>query len=110
MEILFIIGMIIGQHCGYTIRVEMRGERPIPQTSLERAITTLTFPSWISLFIWGFINLKWYLVIGIFLVCALIITPIVFNKFPLATIFRFKIISESILLILGILVWSSYIL
>ncbi len=61
MEILFFIGMILGQHCGYTIRVEMRGAAPIAQTSIQKIITTMTFPAWISMFIWGFLNLKWYI-------------------------------------------------
>ena len=110
MEILFFIGMILGQHCGYTIRVEMRGEAPIAQTSIQKIITTMTFPAWISLFIWGFLNLKWYIVIGTFLFCAFIITPFVFNKFSLPAIFKVKTITEFSLLICGIIVWASYLI
>ena len=110
MEILFFIGMILGQHCGYTIRVEMRGEAPIAQTSIQKIITTMTFPAWISLFIWGFLNLKWYIVIGTFLFCAFIITPFVFNKSNLQPIFKVKTITEFSLLICAIIVWASYLI
>ena len=110
MEILFFIGMILGQHCGYTIRVEMRSEVPIAQTSIQKIITTMTFPAWISLFIWGFLNLKWYIVIGTFLFCAFIITPFVFNKSSLPAIFKVKTITEFSLLICSIIVWASYLI
>ena len=44
-------------------------------------------------FVWGFANLPWYVVIIWFLVCALLITPIIFKKFPLDEII-FPIVSE----------------
>lgn len=110
MEILFFLGMIFGQHCGYTIRVEMRSGQPLAQTSFQNIITTLSFPAWVSLFIWGFLNLKWFLVIGTFLFCAFIITPFVFKKATLPIIFKYKTTSEIILLIFGVSVWLSYII
>tara|TARA_B100000029_G_scaffold205981_1_gene203802 strand:+ start:337 stop:657 length:321 start_codon:yes stop_codon:yes gene_type:complete len=105
---MFFIGMIVGMHVGYTIRVIMRSEHPDiydPPTGVRQILSTLTFPAWISIFIWGFINLPWYVVIIWFLICALVITPIVFNKIPLERIFYYKPHSEALLLLLGLLVW-----
>ena len=105
---MFFIGMIVGMHVGYTIRVIMRAENPAsydPPTGVRQMLSTLTFPAWGSIFIWGFINLPWYVVIIWFLICALVITPIVFQKIPLARIFYYKPHSETLLLLLGILVW-----
>ena len=110
MEILFFIGMILGQHCGYAIRTEMRGGVPIVQTSIQRMITTMSFPAWISLFVWGFLNLKWYIVIGTFLFCAFLITPFVFNKSRLPAIFKMKTLTEFSLLICGTVIWVSYLI
>ena len=90
---MFFIGMIVGMHVGYTIRVIMRSEHPDiydPPTGVRQILSTLTFPAWISIFIWGFINLPWYVVIIWFLICALVITPIVFQKIPLERIFYYK--------------------
>ena len=105
---MFFIGMIVGMHVGYTIRVIMRAEYPDiydPPTGVRQILSTLTFPAWISIFIWGFINLPWYVVIIWFLICALVITPVVFNKIPLERIFYYKPHSEALLLLLGLLVW-----
>ena len=105
---MFFIGMIVGMHVGYTIRVIMRSNNPElydDQKGIKKMLSTLTFPAWISIFVWGFAILPWYVVIIWFLVCALLVTPIVFKKFPLERIFYYKAHSEALLLLLGILVW-----
>ena len=105
---MFFIGMIVGMHVGYTIRVIMRSDNPAlydDHKGIKKMLSMLTFPAWISIFFWGFANLPWYVVIIWFLVCALLITPIVFKKFPLERIFYYKAYSEALLLLLGILVW-----
>ena len=76
--------MIVGMHVGYTIRVIMRSDNPAlydDHKGIKKMLSTLTFPAWISIFVWGFANLPWYVVIIWFLVCALLITPIVFKGF-----------------------------
>ena len=105
---MFFIGMIVGMHVGYTIRVIMRSDNPAlydEHKGIKKILSTLTFPAWISIFVWGFVNLPWYIVIIWFFVCALLITPIVFKKIPLERIFYYKAHSEALLLLLGILVW-----
>ena len=87
---MFFIGMIVGMHVGYTIRVIMRSDNPAlydDHKGIKKMLSTLTFPAWISIFVWGFVNLPWYVVIIWFLVCALLITPIMFKKFSLERIF-----------------------
>ena len=105
---MFFIGMIVGMHVSYTIRVIMRADYPElydPPTGIRKILSPLTFPALISIFVSGFINLPWYIVIIWFLVCGLIITPIIFKKIPLERIFYYKPYSEALLLLLGILVW-----
>ena len=105
---MFFIGMIVGMHVSYTIRVVMRAEYPElydPPTGIRKILSPLTFPALTSIFIWGFVNLPWYVVIIWFLVCTLLITPIIFKKIPLTRIFYYKPHSEALLLLLGILVW-----
>ena len=105
---MFFIGMIVGMHVGYTLRVIMRSENSAlydDHKGIKKILSAVTFPAWISIFVWGFINLPWYVVIIWFLVCGLLITPIVFKKIPLAKIFYYKPHSEALLLLLGILVW-----
>lgn len=108
MELLFFLGMFFGQHCGYTLRVEMRGDNPIIQSRIQNVITTLTFPSWISIMAWGFINMKWYIVILTFLIIALVLTPIVFKRERLYLIFKYKTFTELTLLFCAILIWGIY--
>lgn len=108
MELLFFLGMFFGQHCGYTLRVEMRGDYPVVQNKIQNLITTLTFPSWILIMIWGFVNMKWYIVILTFLLIALILTPIIFKKERLFIIFKYKTITEVALLLCVILIWGVH--
>ena len=105
---MFFVGMIVGMHVGYTIRVIMRSDKPAlydGHKGIKKILSTLTFPAWTSIFVWGFVNLPWYVVIIWFLVCALLITPIMFKKFSLERIFYYKPHSEALLLLLGVLVW-----
>ena len=52
---MFFIGMIVGMHVGYTIRVIMRSDNPAlydDHKGIKKMLTTLTFPAWISIFVW----------------------------------------------------------
>ena len=105
-KMIFFIGMIVGFHVGYTIRVWMRSSIPYPdQKGIPLITSTLSFPCWISIFIWGFINLPWYVVIVWFLICGFIVIPIIFQKIPLSIITKYKVHCETLLIILSVLIW-----
>ena len=56
---MFFIGMIVGMHVGYTIRVIMRSDNPAlydDHKGIKKMLSMLTFPAWISIFFWGFAN------------------------------------------------------
>ena len=100
--------MIVGVHVFYTIHVIQRAEYPElydTPTGKKKILSTLSIPALCSLVIWGVGFLPWYVVIIWFLVCSFMITPIMFKKIPLATIFHYKPHSEALLLLLGILIW-----
>ena len=105
MEIFFFIGMALGQHCGYTNLTQMRGGMDQYQNKTRMIISTLTFPAWIGLFIWGFLNLTWYLTLGTFLFCAFLITPFIFKPHRLNSIFKYQFHTELSLIIIGLLIW-----
>ena len=105
MEVLFLLGMILGQHCGYTNLTQMRAVIDQYSNNFSMILSILTFPAWIGLFIWGFINLTWYITLGTFLICALVITPLVFKSDRLHLIYRYQKISESLLVIIGLIIW-----
>ena len=105
---MWFVGILVGMHVGYTIVVIMRSDDPAfydAHKGIKKILSILTFPAFISLILWGFFNLPWYVVIIWFLVCALLITRKVYKNIPLKNFFRYKTHFEALMLAFGMGIW-----
>ena len=79
-QYLFFAALCLGLISGYTTRVATRGSSLMSPGIFRAVMGGLAFLALISLFVWGFVNLDWYWVIGGFLGISLVIVPLSVNR------------------------------
>lgn len=73
-------GLLAGHLSGYTTLTAMRGGLGYTGSLLRVVIGVAAPPAMLAIYVWGFINRPWWVLVALFLGLGLIVVPVLYGR------------------------------